>query len=102
MWLTGPGGQVSTLDLLGPRFTLMTAAPAWARASAQTGADLATVQIFPTGAYDSATWTEEYGVGEADAVLIRPDGHVAWRTTSPPHDAAQELSTALSAILARN
>ncbi|TXK39207.1 FAD-dependent oxidoreductase [Nonomuraea sp. C10] len=102
VWLTGPGGQVSTLDLLGPRFTLMTADPAWARASAQTGAYLATVQISPTAPYSSGTWTEEYGVGETGAVLIRPDGHVAWRTTSPPHDAAQELSTALSAILARN
>ncbi|MDA0637860.1 FAD-dependent oxidoreductase [Nonomuraea sp. MCN248] len=99
VWLTGDGGPVSTLDLLGPRFTLMTASRAWARAACRV-ADLAVAEISPTGPYGSATWAAEYGVGEAGAVLIRPDGHVGWRTTGGPGARGESLTRALADILA--
>jgi hypothetical protein len=97
---------VSTLDLLGPRFTLLTASPAWARASPRaarrTGCDLTAVEIRPDGgAYASATWAAEYGAGAAGAVLVRPDGHVAWRTTTASDDPERTLTSALTTILAK-
>ncbi|MGN9788342.1 FAD-dependent monooxygenase [Nonomuraea sp. ZG12] len=105
VWLAGPDGPVSTLDLLGPRFTLMTASPAWARAALpaahRTGCDLTAVEILPDrGTYTSATWAVEYGVGAAGAVLVRPDGHVAWRTPLPSTAPEHDLTTALTTILA--
>lgn len=34
------------------------------------------------------------------AVLVRPDGHVAWRTASCPDDPETELGSALRSVLA--
>ncbi|TKK84018.1 2-polyprenyl-6-methoxyphenol hydroxylase [Herbidospora galbida] len=85
VWVS-PG--VSTLDLLGPAFTLLTAAGSgWAPAPG-----VKVVEI------DSAEWAEAYGVGPEGAVLVRPDGHVGWRTRSGDHAG---LEKALDVILAR-
>ncbi|MBP2707912.1 FAD-dependent monooxygenase [Microbispora sp. RL4-1S] len=133
VWLTGADGPVSTLDLLGPRFTLMSPAGAgWperaAAATRRTGVEIATVEIgAETGAgigagiaaetaaettpgiaggraggvpLTSPDWAGAYGVAEAGAVLVRPDGHVGWRTAGPAPDDA--LTGALESILARN
>ncbi|WP_026215266.1 FAD-dependent oxidoreductase [Nonomuraea coxensis] len=102
VWLSGDGGQVSTLDLLGPRFTLLTpAGSGWAaQASAVTGVPLTAVEIGGDGPLSSPTWAKEYGLGPRGAVLVRPDGHVAWRA----HDAAPSadaLVTALDTVLCR-
>ncbi|MGU3437788.1 FAD-dependent monooxygenase [Actinomycetes bacterium M1A6_2h] len=35
---------------------------------------------------------EDYEVGTSGAVLVRPDGHVAWRTSSPAHEGAGTLA----------
>jgi putative polyketide hydroxylase len=42
-----------------------------------------------------------YGVGEGGAVLVRPDGYVAWRAASKPADPARALTDAFEQILAR-
>ena len=34
---------------------------------------------------------ELYEMGTAGAVLVRPDGHVAWRTSSRPADSSRNL-----------
>ena len=36
---------------------------------------------------------------EADTLLVRPDGHVAWRRPWPASDPAAELSAALQTLL---
>jgi 2,4-dichlorophenol 6-monooxygenase len=41
------------------------------------------------------------GIGNGGAVLVRPDNHVAYRSTGPVADAATELGGALEAVLAR-
>lgn len=48
----------------------------------------------------TGTWCPRYGVGPAGAVLIRPDGHVAWRSPGGPTDAPRELAEVLGLILA--
>ena len=45
----------------------------------------------------SGRFEERYGIGDAGAVLVRPDGHVAFRSRSP----ADGLSETLRRILAR-
>ena len=73
----------STLDLFGTGFTLLRlgAAPpdgqGWVRAAKRRGVPLTEIAITDSGA------TELYG---ADLVLVRPDGHVAWRGNTCPDD----------------
>jgi aklavinone 12-hydroxylase len=43
-----------------------------------------------------------YGIGEGGASLIRPDGFVAWRSTTPADaDAAGQLRAVLTRLLMR-
>ncbi|MEU7830168.1 FAD-dependent monooxygenase [Nonomuraea sp. NPDC049129] len=112
VWLTSREGRVSTLDLLGPAFTLMTpTGSGWVQpakeAAHRLGVTLSVVEISRAGESEpdapltSPTWAEEYGVGDTGAVLVRPDGHVGWR--SPGGAASQDaLAGALGAILARS
>jgi hypothetical protein len=43
-----------------------------------------------------------YGTGAAGAVLVRPDGHIAWRASGSSDDPEDELSGALGAALGRS
>lgn len=90
-WLEQAGRRLSTLDLAGPGFALLAgpAAQDWcaaARAVAtHLGIDLKAFRIAPDGdASDTeGTWTGTAGVGDRGALLVRPDGFVAWRTQEP-------------------
>lgn len=107
VWLTRDGARVSTLDLIGPEFTLMTpAGNGWAQcakdASGQTGVGVTAVEISPDGSAPlcGPDWAQAYGLADRGAVLIRPDGHVAWRCAdTEPTSAA--LVDALDRILDR-
>jgi putative polyketide hydroxylase len=50
----------------------------------------------------TASALDLYGIGAAGAVLVRPDGFVAWRTPSLPARPAEALRGALNQILARH
>lgn len=108
VWLDGQDGTVSTLDLLGPRFTLLTpAGGGWPQpakeAAHRLGVELSVIEISDNGSAPlrSATWAREYGLGPTGAVLVRPDGHVGWRRpTGQPSQAG--LAAALGTILARS
>ncbi|WP_042416577.1 FAD-dependent monooxygenase [Streptacidiphilus anmyonensis] len=93
----------SSLDLLGPGFTLLTAAdsPAWLRqaeTARQAGVPL-TVRPVPADASSTrAPWSRLLGEAvPTAAVLVRPDGHVAWRGSDPLTD----LQALLRRLLAR-
>lgn len=84
-WLEGPDGVISTLDLVGTGLTLITGpgGNAW-----QAAASIVTTEVpFPVEAYvvgadiDSGdgVFCERFGLGSDGAVLVRPDGHIAWR-----------------------
>ncbi len=64
-------GGLSTLDLIGPGFTVLSATAVWDHAAS--GLDL------PVRRLDRA-WAESVGIGEACALLVRPDGFIAWRS----------------------
>ncbi len=106
VWLERGGTEVSTIDLSDGRFVVLTPRRDWA-AAAQEASDALGVGLdaFVVGTNDAdlidATggWAELYGVGDDGAVLVRPDGHVAWRTTAAPE--AKEIKDALTAVLQR-
>ncbi|GDY36288.1 FAD-dependent monooxygenase [Acidovorax sp. NB1] len=108
-WLVGHNGRrTSTLDLVGKgKFTVVTgiAGGAWVKAAQQLGLPfLNTLVIGTHGAQDSyATWHAVREVEESGAILVRPDGVVAWRQHSGAADeehAKNLLADALSAVLA--
>jgi 2,4-dichlorophenol 6-monooxygenase len=105
-WITSGTRRLSTLDAVGRgRFTLLTGigSDAWVRA-AQAQAqeiDIATVVIGPGQEYedpygDRARLSE---VSDAGALLVRPDGYVAFRHASAAPDAEGLLTSALRRIL---
>ena len=47
------------------------------------------------------SFTEAYGVSGTGAVLVRPDGFVAWRAQSLSSSPAESLAAALRAALMR-
>jgi putative polyketide hydroxylase len=46
-------------------------------------------------------WQAAYGVGEDGAVLVRPDGYVAWRSAALPDDPAEQFAAAMNRIFGR-
>jgi hypothetical protein len=107
VWLERDGKRASTLDLFGPGFTVL-AGPsggAWAE-TARTSGEKVAVQvneftIGPAGDFldDAGEWQRQYGVNDDGAVLVRPDGHVAWRSSVGVADPAGTLASALRRIL---
>ncbi|HEY8705118.1 MAG TPA: FAD-dependent monooxygenase [Gaiellaceae bacterium] len=107
-WLGRDGQRVSTLDLAGKgRFALLTgiSGSAWEPAahevSEATGVKIACFVIGPgrpvTDLYDD--WARLREVKESGCVLIRPDGHVAWRRATVADNCAAELQQAMDQIL---
>ena len=45
------------------------------------------------------TWHDIYGITKKGAVLVRPDGHVAWRSQSMSENPKEELKKCLDAVL---
>jgi 2,4-dichlorophenol 6-monooxygenase len=112
VWLVDADGRrVSTLDLIGGgRWTVLTglSGTAWpeaaAKAAAELGLDLRVVTIGAPSARDSyGDWTRVSALDEAGALLVRPDGYIAWRHPAADTEAAAAtaLLTALRSVLAR-
>jgi hypothetical protein len=104
MRLVGTAGTGSTLDLIGPDFTLITHSddPAWQQQATTAAAAIpVTVHALNTGPQHETgphSWNTLCGIPPTGAVLVRPDGHIAWTAPRPPEDA--ELLTAVRRILA--
>jgi 2-polyprenyl-6-methoxyphenol hydroxylase-like FAD-dependent oxidoreductase len=107
LWVRQQGQRRSLIDLLDREFVLLSAVRTgeWAQAAAEvsqhngvpithhtvvTGGDLE-----PVG----GSFTELYGIGNTGAVLVRPDGHVAWRSPVALLQSAPVLRGALRQIL---
>ena len=100
VWLCDEGEEkTSSIDLIGSSFVLFTGREGakWVDA-----ARIAGIQPVAVGTGDFATaetgWRDIYGIEESGAVLVRPDGHVAWRSAAMVGDPAGTLATAMSAI----
>jgi 2,4-dichlorophenol 6-monooxygenase len=103
-WITSGTRTLSTLDTVGKgRFTLITGigGDGWVRAAEAQRIDIATVVIGPGQEYEDpyGDWARLSEVSDAGALLVRPDGFVAFRHASAAQDAGELLSDALRRIL---
>jgi 2,4-dichlorophenol 6-monooxygenase len=107
-WLVDEHGhRISTLDVTGKgKFTLVTglAGRAWVHAAHKLNQPyLRTVVVGAKGAEDPyLAWAEQREIHEAGALLVRPDGYIAWRHSNPvwdDSDALAPLDTALHTVL---
>jgi putative polyketide hydroxylase len=104
------GRQCSTIDLYGRRFVLLAGADgaAWVKAADAVSESLGV----PLDAYrfgvelrarqTAADGAGAHGIAPAGALLVRPDGFVAWRSTGAVADPTVELERALQATLSRS
>src|SRR5262245_47314046 len=106
VWLERNGARVSSIDLVGFVILAGRRGTAWVQAARQ----LASEMQLTLGAHNigdgeiedaDGEWHAAYGVDEDGAVLVRPDGHVAWRSRSLTREPTATLRATLAAILAR-
>ena len=103
-WLVGHDGRrISTLDVVGKgKFSLVTglAGQAWVQAAqAMDLPFLRTVVIGTPGLQDVyCNWHAKREIEEAGALLVRPDGVVAWRHSQGLADAQQARQTLQEAL----
>ncbi|MFY1632790.1 FAD-dependent monooxygenase [Solwaraspora sp. WMMB335] len=94
-WLHRDGRRLSTLDLVGPGLTLLAGRDAeWVAdpAGVPSEVPLTVWRIGVGGLRDpDAEWHDSYGIATDGAVLVRPDGHVAWRTRRAPAEALGDV-----------
>jgi 2-polyprenyl-6-methoxyphenol hydroxylase-like FAD-dependent oxidoreductase len=105
-WLDVTGRRVSTLDLFDGRLTLLTgsAGSDWCAAAerlAAGGLPLAAFRFGPDLPDPDGSLALRYGVGARGAVLVRPDGFVAWQASSPSGSRARSLGSAVSLATGR-
>ncbi len=108
LWLQRDGQQISTLDLFGQNFTLLAGpeAEGWCHSARAASQRLGiAVDIHRIGADSladpSGAFPDAYGISPSGAVLVRPDGFVAWRGKTGEAASAEEISTALASVLCR-
>jgi putative polyketide hydroxylase len=108
-WVRRGEERVSTLDLVGTGFTLLTGdggsgwVAAAASASAALGIPISAYRVGPHGDVIDADgqWAAVTGLESDGAVLVRPDDFVGWRADDMPAEPGKALQEALSAILSR-
>ncbi|MFF3126424.1 FAD-dependent oxidoreductase [Streptomyces sp. NPDC057908] len=111
LWVRQAGDRKSTLDLYERTLVLLTdgADVAWRRAAARV-ADRLSVRLQAYGIgpgadlepENGADWAEIHGTTPEGAVLVRPDGFVAWRSTGAAADAESTLHEVLTSLLHRS
>jgi 2-polyprenyl-6-methoxyphenol hydroxylase-like FAD-dependent oxidoreductase len=115
--LSRDGQTISTLDLFGQGFVLLAGPDGaeWSEAATGASADTGVEVVAYTidrgatsgdlvdiqGQFSTPFWTT-YGIESSGAVLVRPDGYVAWRQARHSPDAARSLAAALAAILGQD
>ena len=107
-WLSIGDERISTLDLFGRELVLLVAgdAGAWRTAAAALLADDAGLPLRVRSVDRSlrdadGTFASAYGLADGGAVLVRPDGVVAWRSRTAPADPGLALAAAVSITLGR-
>jgi len=102
------GVERSTVDLFGRQFVVVAGSggESWCAAARAAGSTLGVpVESHRVGndvTDPSGTLEVVYGIGPDGAVLVRPDGFVAWRASATHPDPETELASALGAALARH
>ena len=107
VWLDIRGERRSTLDLFGSNFVLVTGAlgKAWHDAARDVSDALdITLGVAAFGGaaihVPSDDWRAAFGIDADGAVLVRPDGHIAWRSAGAAADATATLEQVVARVLA--
>jgi 2-polyprenyl-6-methoxyphenol hydroxylase-like FAD-dependent oxidoreductase len=108
LWIEKDGKRISTLDLFGADFTLLAATEgaAWSTAAREVASAAAGLSL------DAYTFGRElrdpengfgaaYGLTAMGAVLVRPDGFVAWRAKSAETKPLDTLRNLLARLLCK-
>ncbi|TYB67070.1 FAD-binding protein [Nonomuraea sp. PA05] len=102
------GQRISTIDLFGSGFVLMAAKQgrqAWMEAGRvvkeRLGVALTRLPVDDELLDVEGRFEERYGVSGGGAVLVRPDGYVAWRSPGAVQDPVATLERVLQQILGR-
>jgi 2-polyprenyl-6-methoxyphenol hydroxylase-like FAD-dependent oxidoreductase len=109
VWLHRGGDRVSTIDLFGRSFVLLSTfeGARWCAAACAAASRFKKLEL---EAYCVGTallrdpdlrFAEAYGFAGAGAVLVRPDGFVAWRATDMGSDAENAMEHTLARVLMR-
>lgn len=97
-WVSWRGQRVSTLDLLAPGLTLIAGPDALPWLAAWNLVDVPGHAL----CIGSEVHTEEVdplGIGQSGAILVRPDGHIAWRTRDCEGASVDSLRGVLDSVL---
>ncbi len=108
IWID-PRYEYSTLDLFGASFVLLASnTDGWAKAAEQIGLET----NFPIRSINMRVearspeiwhdWMALYGVGDQGAVLVRPDGMVAWRSAQGSGDPYEALHRVLETVMGKS
>ena len=110
VWIEHLGYRRTTLDMSGDRMVLF-AGPggrAWRAAAVAAATELCVpldVVVLDEGALGlraPSQWSSRFGLEPDGAVLVRPDGHIAWRGAALDRGAPAVLRSVLERVLARN
>ncbi|GLX16970.1 monooxygenase [Streptomyces sp. WAC07149] len=113
MWLSQAGRRISSLDLYETSFVLLSSpGTPWQDAARQVARELgAHLDAYTVGAAPDADlvqtdgaphWAQLHELPADGAVLVRPDGFVAWRCEGPAGDPRGELADAMTRLLRRS
>ncbi len=101
VWIDRDGTRVSTLDLFCRGFTLLAGTDGgdWCAAATSAAERLGvSLDAYRAGSDFAGDVAGVYGIGTEGAVLVRPDGFIAWRA----QDTDGDVGTALGRALARS
>ncbi|MCX5609766.1 MULTISPECIES: FAD-dependent monooxygenase [unclassified Streptomyces] len=112
MWLLRAGERISALDLYERSFVLLSGAGTpWRDAAERVAEQLpaARLDAYTIGSgpgadllqETGADWAEVHGMHPEGALLVRPDGFVAWRSEGAVADPAATLLEVLTTVLQR-
>ena len=98
---------ISTIDLFGSHFTVLTGreGDGWRQAAQGLSSSWPPIAAHAIGGGElgdpDGNWHEVYGVDADGAVLVRPDGYVAWRSRSGAAKPLETLRAAIDGLLGR-
>jgi putative polyketide hydroxylase len=108
VWLQHKGEQISTIDLFGPHFVLLAGSDgdAWRRGAHEIEPSWPPLIGHTIGKEGDlidpdGIWHEAYGVETDGAVLVRPDGYVAWRSRTGASEPGEVLRAVFDGLLGR-
>jgi 2-polyprenyl-6-methoxyphenol hydroxylase-like FAD-dependent oxidoreductase len=108
VWLEQHGTRLSTIDLVGKGFVMLTGVQGkvWKEAAQRLASEMSlSLEALTIGEGQiedlDGQWATTYGLDDSGAVLVRPDGYVGWRNHSMATDPSATLRAALTRILGK-